>query len=67
MPLYEYRCPKCEAVVEVIQSFSDKSQPVCYADTTKHGPDRGCVDMERLISAPYRAIITKGCTGAQLH
>lgn len=28
MPLYEYRCPKCERLMELMQKFSDPP-PVC--------------------------------------
>lgn len=42
MPLYEYRCSKCERVFEVIQKFSD-------APLTAHENCGGAV--ERLISA----------------
>jgi putative FmdB family regulatory protein len=43
MPLYEYRCSKCDTVFEVIQKFSD-------APLTSHEGCGGAV--ERLISAP---------------
>lgn len=43
MPLYEYRCSKCNGVFEVIQKFSD-------APLTVHEGCGGSV--ERLISAP---------------
>ena len=43
MPLYEYRCSKCDTVFEVIQKFSD-------AALTTHENCGGAV--ERLISAP---------------
>ena len=43
MPLYEYRCSKCDTVFEVIQKFSD-------TPLTTH-PDCGGA-VERLISAP---------------
>ena len=43
MPLYEYRCSKCNDVFEVIQKFSD-------APLTVHEGCGGSV--ERLISAP---------------
>ncbi len=43
MPLYEYKCDRCNAVFEVIQKFSD--EPV-----TVHATCGGAV--ERLISAP---------------
>ncbi|MBM3735854.1 MAG: zinc ribbon domain-containing protein [Acidobacteria bacterium] len=43
MPLYEYRCAKCERVFEVIQKFSD----------TPLSTHEGCGGgVERLISAP---------------
>ncbi|HEY6347517.1 MAG TPA: zinc ribbon domain-containing protein [Bryobacteraceae bacterium] len=43
MPLYEYRCSKCDRVFEVLQKFSD-------APLELHGDCGGPV--ERLISAP---------------
>lgn len=43
MPLYEYRCSKCERVFEVMQKFSD-------APLESHEGCGGSV--ERLISAP---------------
>ena len=43
MPLYEYRCQRCDDVFEVIQRFSD--QPL-----TTHENCGGAV--ERLLSAP---------------
>ena len=43
MPLYEYRCQRCQGVFEVIQKFSD--EPL-----TVHDNCGGAV--ERLISAP---------------
>jgi putative FmdB family regulatory protein len=43
MPLYEYRCSKCDTVFEVMQKFSD-------APLTTHENCGGTV--ERLISAP---------------
>lgn len=43
MPLYEYRCSKCDSVFEVLQKFSD-------APLTTHEGCGGSV--ERLISAP---------------
>lgn len=43
MPLYEYRCTKCNNVFEVIQKFSD-------APLTEHEGCGGSV--ERLISPP---------------
>lgn len=43
MPLYEYRCSKCERVFEIIQKFSD--EPL-----TVHEGCGGAV--ERLISPP---------------
>jgi putative FmdB family regulatory protein len=29
MPLYEYECPKCEKVIEVMQKFSDPPLATC--------------------------------------
>jgi putative FmdB family regulatory protein len=49
MPMYEYRCSKCDRVFEIIQKFSD-------APLTVHEDCGGQV--ERLISAP--AIQFKG-------
>ncbi|MCW5980527.1 MAG: zinc ribbon domain-containing protein [Bryobacteraceae bacterium] len=43
MPLYEYRCASCEAVIEALQKFSDPPLSVC----TKCGGS-----LERLISPP---------------
>src|SRR5258708_542065 len=43
MPLYEYRCSKCDTVFELIQKFAD-------APLTVHEGCGGAV--ERLISAP---------------
>ncbi|MBV8841681.1 MAG: zinc ribbon domain-containing protein [Bryobacterales bacterium] len=43
MPLYEYRCSKCDTVFEVLQKFSD-------APLTTHESCGGA--LERLISAP---------------
>jgi putative FmdB family regulatory protein len=43
MPLYEYKCSKCEKTFEVMQKFSD-------APLTVHGECGGSV--ERLLSAP---------------
>ncbi len=49
MPLYEYRCQKCEGTIEVIQKMSDSPLTLC---TTCGG------ELERLLSAP--AIRFKG-------
>lgn len=38
MPLYEYECPKCEKILEVIQKFSDppiSSCPTCGGSVSK--------------------------------
>lgn len=43
MPLYEYRCSKCDKTFEVIQKFSD-------SPLTEHEDCGGAV--ERLLSAP---------------
>lgn len=59
MPLFEFECPICGTKAESIQSF-EAAAPVCSNDLHE-------ATMRRLISVPYRAIITKGCTGAQLH
>jgi putative FmdB family regulatory protein len=29
MPIYEYQCPKCEKVYEVMQKFSDPPETAC--------------------------------------
>lgn len=44
MPLYEYRCTKCEKTFEVIQKFSDEPLTACNCG------EQGSV--ERLLSAP---------------
>ena len=49
MPLYEYRCVKCGALVEKIQKFSDPPLTKCEKCGAK---------LERLLSAP--AIQFKG-------
>lgn len=49
MPLYEYRCERCEQQVEVIQKFSDDPLETCQRCGGK---------LERLLSAP--AIQFKG-------
>jgi putative FmdB family regulatory protein len=49
MPLYEYRCERCEQRVEVIQKFSDAPLETCHRCGGK---------LERLLSAP--AIQFKG-------
>jgi putative FmdB family regulatory protein len=49
MPLYEYRCEKCQRTFEVIQSFSDAELTEC-SECGGH--------LERLLSAP--AIRFKG-------
>ncbi len=49
MPIYEYRCSKCETRFERIQKFSDHSESEC--------PECGAAG-ERLLSAP--AIQFKG-------
>ena len=48
MPLYEYRCERCDQHVEVIQKFSDR------LETCQHCGGK----LERLLSAP--AIQFKG-------
>ena len=42
MPLYEYRCEKCEEISETIQKFSDEPLTTCEACGGK---------LERLLSA----------------
>ena len=32
MPTYEYRCPKCDARVELFQSISERIAPNCFGD-----------------------------------
>ena len=49
MPLYEYRCERCDQHVEVIQKFSDRPLETCQHCGGK---------LERLLSAP--AIQFKG-------
>jgi len=41
MPIYEYRCPKCGEVVEIMHSMSDDSTRKC---------EHCGADLERLIS-----------------
>jgi putative FmdB family regulatory protein len=38
MPIYEYECPKCEKVIEIMQKFSDppvRNCPDCAGPVTK--------------------------------
>ena len=37
MPLYEYRCPKCDHTLEKIQGISDKAPPCpkCEGETAR--------------------------------
>jgi putative FmdB family regulatory protein len=58
MPLYEYVCDRSHTTT-LVQPFSADKHVKCPA----------CVDNSayRVISAPNRAVITKGCSGAQKH
>jgi putative FmdB family regulatory protein len=41
MPMYEYKCPKCRTLVEILQKMDDPKIPQC----------RECVvEMQRVIS-----------------
>ena len=44
MPIYEYKCLKCEHQFEVIQSFSDSPIKICPACSKK--------SVQKLVSAP---------------
>ncbi|MGH1538601.1 MAG: FmdB family zinc ribbon protein [Gammaproteobacteria bacterium] len=44
MPIYEYQCQACEAVVEELQKISDKPLKKC--------PECGKNKLEKLVSAP---------------
>jgi putative FmdB family regulatory protein len=59
VPLYEFKCPVCSTTAEVVQAF-EADAPLCASD------DNHVAKMDRQVSVPYRAIIVKGCTGAQL-
>ncbi len=59
MAIYIFECPVCNTQAEVIQSYYAVS-PVCSTDTHES-------PMNRIISAPSRAVFTKDCTGAQRH
>ena len=59
MALYVFECPTCNTQAEVVQSYYAVA-PVCSTDTHT-------TVMDRLIAVPSRAIIAKGCTGAQKH
>jgi len=43
MPIYEFRCTKCNAIIEVFQKFSDKSPTRCKKCGGR---------LEKMISAP---------------
>jgi putative FmdB family regulatory protein len=43
MPLYEYRCGQCRAVLTIRQSFSDENAPACSGC--------GARSMKRIISS----------------
>jgi putative FmdB family regulatory protein len=43
MPLYEYRCEQCLAVLTIRQSFSEESSPACS--------ECGAGQMKRIISS----------------
>ena len=34
MPLYEYRCPKCGKVIEVVESVEGYGAPICGCSKT---------------------------------
>ena len=44
MPIYDYKCPKCEHQFEVIQKFSDKPIKTC--------PECNKESVQKLVSAP---------------
>lgn len=57
MPRYEYECPICKTQAELLQSFGGEAPTCTGVDHT--------ATMKKLVSVPFRAQITKGCTGAQ--
>ena len=44
MPIYDYKCSRCEHEIEVIQKISDKPKTICPKCNTK--------SLKKLISAP---------------
>jgi putative FmdB family regulatory protein len=44
MPIYEYKCSKCEHQFEIIQRFSDNPVEIC--------PECGQESIKKLVSAP---------------
>lgn len=45
MPIYEYRCPQCGRVIEILERGTKDVVPAC--------PDCSNTNLERLISTPY--------------
>jgi len=46
MPIYEYKCPKCEVVQEKLQKISDPPPECEGEDQAAHDP----VEMKKIIS-----------------
>ena len=49
MPIYTYRCSKCNACLELIQSFSEGEAYVKEQQFVCPNPDCGSKDCERVI------------------
>ena len=56
MPIYEYRCPKCERTFEAFLPLSQASAPL-RCDSC------GFEKVEKLISAPSRASVRSASSG----
>ncbi|GEM_PF-2684401 len=60
MPIFRYHCSSCQAELEVFQQPSDADPRLCGfrcpLDRDSGHPDRGFGALERLLSAPARAI-----------
>lgn len=61
MPTYDYKCPHCGLIKEIVHSIKD--DPIIYcSDCLKEGKE---ISMERLISYPSGGFIFKQWTEAQ--
>lgn len=62
MPTYEYKCPECNIVMEVVHSIKETPDIFCPSDSH---PEDNRIKMERLISHNSAGFIFKQWTEAQ--
>ncbi|MCB9758240.1 MAG: zinc ribbon domain-containing protein [Alphaproteobacteria bacterium] len=50
MPLYEYRCARCDRTIEVLQGAGAPDPATCGDDCALEGPERGVGALSRVLS-----------------